>query len=75
MKFCAPAVNTGQSLFLVGLTAMQINSASSVQSNPWVSHDQCYLVYAYAKNVAADLTLDQLKRLADVIDVEVNHGQ
>ena len=22
----------------------------------WVSHDQCDLVYAYAKNVAADLT-------------------
>lgn len=23
----------------------------------WVSHDQCYLVHAYAKNVAADLTI------------------
>ena len=41
----------------------------------WSSHDQCYLVYAYAKNVAADLTKDQLRRLADVIDVEVNHGR
>jgi len=40
----------------------------------WVSHEQCYLVYAYAKNVAADLTKDQLLRLADVIDVEVSHG-
>ena len=40
----------------------------------WVSHEQCYLVYAYAKNVAADLTKDQLRRLADVIDVEVSHG-
>ena len=40
----------------------------------WVSQDQCYLVYAYAKNVAADLTKDQLRRLADLMDVEVNHG-
>jgi len=40
----------------------------------WVSHEQCYLVYAYAKNVAADLTKDQLSRLADVINVEVSHG-
>ena len=39
----------------------------------WVSHDQCYLVYAYAKNVEADLTKDRLRRLADVIDVEVSH--
>ena len=41
----------------------------------WVSHDQCLLVFAYAKNVAADLTKDQLRRLAEVIDVEVNHGR
>ena len=41
----------------------------------WVSHDQCLLVFAYAKNVAADLTKDQLRRLTDVIDVEVNHGR
>ena len=41
----------------------------------WVSHDQCLLVFAYAKNVAADLTKDQLRRLADVFDVEVNHGR
>ena len=40
----------------------------------WVGRDQCYLVYAYAKNVAADLTRDQLRRLAEVMDVEVNHG-
>lgn len=39
----------------------------------WVSHDLCYLIYAYAKNVAADLTKEQLRRLADVIDMEVNH--
>lgn len=41
----------------------------------WVSHDQCYLVYAYAKSVAADLTKEQLRRLADVIDREVNDGR
>jgi len=40
----------------------------------WVSHDRCYLVYAYAKNVAADLSKEQLQRLADLIDVEVSHG-
>lgn len=40
----------------------------------WVSKDQCYLVYAYAKNVATDLTKEQLHRLADVIDAEVKHG-
>lgn len=39
----------------------------------WVSKEQCYLVYAYAKNAAADLTKDQLRRLADVIDVEVKY--
>ena len=41
----------------------------------WVSQDQCYLVYAYAKNVASNMTQEQLRRLADVIDVEVNHGR
>lgn len=40
-----------------------------------VSHDQCYLVYAYAKNVAADLTQNQLRRLAEVIDMEVRNGR
>lgn len=39
----------------------------------WVSKEQCYLVYAYAKNVAADLTQEQLHRLAAVIDVEVRN--
>lgn len=39
----------------------------------WVSHDQCYLVYAYAKNVAADLTKDQLRRLTEVMEAEVHH--
>jgi len=41
----------------------------------WVSHEQCYLVYAYAKNVATDLTQDQLRRLADLMDMELNHGR
>jgi len=40
----------------------------------WVSGAQCYLVYAYAKNVAANLTKAQLQRLADLIDTEVKHG-
>lgn len=40
----------------------------------WVSKEQCYLIYAYAKNVAADLTKEQLHRLADVINAEVKHG-
>jgi hypothetical protein len=39
----------------------------------WSSEDRCYLVYAYAKNVAADLTQDQLQRLAAVIESEVKH--
>jgi hypothetical protein len=37
----------------------------------WVSKEQRYLVYAYAKNVASDLTQEQLRRLAAVIDAEV----
>ena len=40
----------------------------------WASKAQCYLIYAYAKNVAANLTQEQLHRLADVIDVEVKNG-
>ena len=41
----------------------------------WASQDQCYLVYAYAKNAAADLTKDQLRRLADVMEMELSHGR
>jgi hypothetical protein len=33
----------------------------------WISEQQCYLIYAYAKNVAADLTKDQLKTLSDIM--------
>jgi hypothetical protein len=39
----------------------------------WVSQSQCYLIYAYAKNVAADLTPDQLQKLAAVMEKEINH--
>ncbi len=39
----------------------------------WSSQERCYLVYAYAKNVAADLTQEQLQRLAAVIESEVSH--
>ncbi len=38
-----------------------------------VSQSQCYLIYAYAKNVAADLTPDQLQKLAAVMEKEINH--
>ncbi len=41
----------------------------------WVGHDLCYLVYAYAKNATTDLTKDQLRRLAEVIDTELSHGR
>lgn len=41
----------------------------------WASHEQCYLVYAYAKNVASDLTKVQLQRLADVIDLELSQHE
>lgn len=37
----------------------------------WIVKEQCYLVYAYAKNRAADLTQEQLHRLASVMDAEV----
>lgn len=37
----------------------------------WVSKKQCYLVYAYAKNVTANLTPDQLRRLAEVMQAEI----
>lgn len=37
----------------------------------WNSEERCYLVYAYAKNVMADLTKERLHRLADLIDSEI----
>ena len=40
----------------------------------WVSQAQCYLVYAYAKNTRADLSQEQLHRLAAVIDAEIING-
>jgi hypothetical protein len=33
----------------------------------WASEHQCYLVYAYAKNVAEDLTKAQLNALGDLM--------
>ena len=39
----------------------------------WVSQSQCYLIYAYAKNVATDLTPDQLQKLAIVMEKEMHH--
>lgn len=39
----------------------------------WISQSQCYLIYAYAKNVAEDLTPDQLQKLAAVMEKEINH--
>ena len=40
----------------------------------WTRAERCYLVYAYAKNVAADLTRAQLRQLVAMIDVEVKDG-
>lgn len=37
----------------------------------WVSKEQCYLLYAYAKNVSANLTSQQLQRLAEVMQAEI----
>ena len=37
----------------------------------WVSKEQCYLIYAYAKNVSANLSPDQLRRLAEVMQAEI----
>ena len=38
----------------------------------WVVQERCYLVYAYAKNASADLTKEQLRRLADLMETELN---
>ncbi len=40
----------------------------------WVSEQQCYLVYAYAKNVATDLTREQLQRLAALMEEVTRDG-
>jgi hypothetical protein len=37
----------------------------------WSSKECCYFVYVYAKNAASDLTKEQLKRLAAVMELEV----
>jgi hypothetical protein len=40
----------------------------------WVKEQQFYLVYAYAKNVASDLTKEQLQRLAALMEEVTKHG-
>jgi hypothetical protein len=40
----------------------------------WNERDQCYLIFAYAKNVQSDLTANQLKTLAAVMAKELNDG-
>jgi len=40
----------------------------------WVSEQRCYLVYAYAKNVAENLTQEQLQRLAALMDEVTRYG-
>ena len=37
----------------------------------WVSKEQCYLVYAYAKYVTANLSPDQLRRLAQAMQAVI----
>ena len=39
----------------------------------WVSEQQCYLVYAYAKNVTENLTKAQLKALSDLMEEVLKH--
>ena len=38
----------------------------------WVNRDLCYLIYAYAKNAASDLTREQLHHLAAAMAHEVD---
>jgi len=38
----------------------------------WVNRDLCYLMYAYAKNAASDLTKEQLHQLAAAMAHEVD---
>jgi hypothetical protein len=40
----------------------------------WNERDRCYLIFAYAKNVQGDLTLAQLKALAQVMAKELDDG-
>ncbi len=40
----------------------------------WMSKQQCYLVYAYAKNAAADLSQEQLQRMATLMEEVTRHG-
>ena len=40
----------------------------------WVNEQRCYLVYAYAKNVAENLTQVQLQRLAALMEEVTRYG-
>ncbi len=40
----------------------------------WVSRDRLYLLIGYAKNVQAELTRDQLKRLAAAMNEDLEDG-
>ncbi|MDT8322205.1 MAG: type II toxin-antitoxin system RelE/ParE family toxin [Xanthomonadales bacterium] len=40
----------------------------------WTAQSRCYLVYAYTKNRTADLSKDQLRRLADWVNAEIHDG-
>lgn len=40
----------------------------------WVDVDRIYLLFGYAKNVQADLTKDQVRRLAATMQEDLNHG-
>lgn len=39
----------------------------------WSKQDRCYLVFAYAKNVQENLTVDQTRRLADLMREIIQH--
>ena len=40
----------------------------------WVSEERIYLLYGYAKNVQADLSRDQLRKLALLMDEDLGNG-
>jgi hypothetical protein len=40
----------------------------------WTSRERVYLLFGYAKNVQADLTKDQIRRLVAVMQEDVGNG-
>ena len=40
----------------------------------WVNEHQCYLLYAYAKNVISDLPKEQLQQLAALMEKVIRNG-